>query len=309
MKTIIALTITFAVLIFIYIWSSCLLFYKEKAEVLKSDEDKVFSPDNRSIVKTQSSDRAILFIHGFPTTPYMYKNAAEYAYDKGYDVYAPLIPTFGADYKEFAKTNFSSWYLYIKNYYSDLRERYKELYVVGVSMGGMMTLKLAEDFSATPMAMDGIAVLSAPVVYNSLFKYGVVTNFLAYFGRIVGLFTPYIFPKNVTEHPDCNDGDEAWHGYGGTFPRQGVSIMYNTKEIRENLSRISVPMIAIHDYNDKTVPYKNHEIIKSLVSTERSKYIETDMPSTSINSHHALLSYDSTYRPLMDEILSFFESN
>lgn len=304
--TLIVILIAIAILlILIYLWSATLVFYHEKEKALISDEKKVFSPDNRTIEKTQNSDKAIMFIHGFPTTPHMYKMAADYAYERGFDVYAPLIPTFGADYKEFSKTNFSSWFLFIDSYYRNLRSKYKRLYVVGVSMGGAMTLKLAEKHSDSPTKMDGIAVLSAPVVYNSLFRDGIITNFASYFGRIIKLFIPYIAPECVTSWPGQNDGGETWHGYRGTFTKQGVSLIYNLKSIRRDLFRIRVPMISIHDVTDKTVPFENQGIIKKETYTE-SLFIETNMPTTSINTHHSLLMYYSTYRTLMDDIIEFF---
>lgn len=294
------------IIIAILLWSIYFPFYREKTITLIPDEDKCFSPECKSIVIKNNNKRAILFIHGFPSTPYMYSWATEYASTYGYDVYAPLIPTFGADYKEFAKTNFSSWFGYIDSYYNKLREEYKELYVIGVSMGGAMTLKLAEEYSGTNKAMDGIAVVSAPVVYNSFIRDRIVTNPLGYIARIIKIFVPYIGARTCTETPEYNDGEENWHGYRGTFPKQGVSLMYNFKIIRKDLNKIKVPMIAIHDETDKTVPYGNLDIIKKETNT-KSEFYTSSMGEESINTHHALLTYESTRKPLMDKILSFFD--
>ena len=302
---IIAFVIIF--LILILLWSIYLPFYKEKKVVLIPNEDKCFSKDCHSIVIRSGNDRAILFIHGFPTTPYMYKDVAYYTNENNYDVFAPLIPTFGANYKDFVKTNFPSWFDYIDTYYQSLRKEYNEVFVVGVSMGGAITLKLAEIHSGTTLEMNGIAVLSAPVTYNSFIRDRIMTNPLGYLARILKLFIPYIGAKPCTHIALNNDGDENWHGYKGIFLRQGVSLMYNFKLLRNNLGKIKVPMIAIHERSDKTVPFKNLEIIKNETNC-KSEFHETMMGDELIHTHHALLSYNSTRIPLMDKILRFFNS-
>lgn len=296
--------ISIIVLSLIVLWSVYLPFYKERTIELKSDEAKCFSPECRSIAIDNNNDKAILFIHGFPTTPYMYSWVAGYAASKGYDVYSPLIPTFGADYKEMIKTNFSSWFAFIDKYYLSLRARYKDVYVVGVSMGGAMTLKLAEKHSNTKQAMTKIAVLSAPVVYNSI-RDGIITDPLAYFARIIKIFLPSIGARPITHMEGHNDGDENWHGYRGVFVKQGVSLIYNLKTIRKELGKIKVPMIAIHDRGDRTVPFGNLGIIRKETDTE-SDFIETEIGNGMIHSHHALLSYESTKKNIMDRILLYF---
>ena len=114
-----------SLLILVLLWSIYMPFYREKTIELQSNEAKCFSPRCRSIVYKNNNKKAVLFIHGFPTTPYMYDWATKYMRDKSYDVYSPLIPTFGADMKEFEKTNFSSWFHFIDEYYKKLRGEYE----------------------------------------------------------------------------------------------------------------------------------------------------------------------------------------
>ncbi len=293
-------------IILFFFWNISLVFYKEESKVkLISDESRCFSPRCRSIIYEEGNDKAALFIHGFPTTPHMYAYPAKVFSENGYDVFAPLIPTFGSDYKEFEKSNFSQWFAYIDEYYQDLKKRYKDVYVIGVSMGGAMTLGLAEKYSNTPLSPTRIAVLAAPVVYNSIIKDGIVTSWAAYIGRTIALFIKSIKAKNIDGLPDGEDGNEEWTGYGGTFPRQGISLIYNLKGIRRNLCRVIVPMISIHDQGDKTVPFRNQKIILDSV---RSRDIESHSPKMPNyrHTHHSLLMYDSCKREYTDMILKFF---
>lgn len=300
------LIIILLIIVLIIIWSVFMPFYREKTIPLIPDESKCFSERCHSIIYKEGNKKAVLFIHGFPTTPYMYKWATEYMRVRSYDVFAPLIPTFGADIKEFEKSNFSSWFSYIDNYYMKLRKEYGTLNVIGVSMGGAMTLKLTEIHSDDGMAPDAIAVISAPVVYNSLFRDHIVTKPAGYFIRLIKLFIPSINAEKSTGIAGHNDGDENWTGYRGLYSTPGCSLIWNLKRIRKDLCRIHVPMISIHDEGDKTVPYGNQGIIKRETDTD-SVFISQKMGDEYIHTHHALLSYNSCQKELMDIIYAFLE--
>ena len=298
----VALAVLLIALIFIYIWSSCLLFYHEKGEKLVPDESKCFDPACRSIIRKQGSEKAVLMIHGYPTTPAMYTYAAERMKEEGYDVYAPLIPTFGADYHDFQKTVFSSWYSWIEEYYEKLCKEYRSVYVIGTSMGGAMALKLAENHSVA-----ATAIIGAPVVYNSFFRDRIVTSWSSYLARIIGLFKASIGAGIITEKPVSNDGNEEWKGYKGLFPKQGASLVWNLRAIRKDLNKIKVPVLSIHDRGDKTVPFANQQIIRREIKTE-AEFIETEMSDEYRHTHHALLMYKSIQKSLMDKIISFFKT-
>lgn len=291
-------------LILLYIWSSCLLFYHEEAEALHSDESKCFDEACRSIIIRQGADKAVLMIHGYPTTPAMYSYAAERMKGEGYDVYAPLIPTFGADWHDFEKTVFSSWYGWMLEYYDHLAASYSSIYVIGTSMGGAMALKIAEERNNA----RAMAIIGAPVVYNSFFRDHVVTSWSSYAARIAGIFTSSIGAGIVTEKPDSNDGNEDWKGYKGLFPKQGASLVWNLKTIRKNLWKIRTPLLSIHDRGDRTVPFANQGIIRNETDTE-AEFLETEMGDEFLHTHHALLMYRSVQEGLMDRIISFFSSH
>ncbi len=294
------------ILLLFFLWNAKLWFYHDKKlPPLKSDESKCFSPRCKSIIYKNNNAKAILMIHGFPTCPQMYEYSALTFSENGYDVYAPLIPTFGADYEEFSKTNFTQWFNFINDYYLNLRHEYKNLTVLGVSMGGAMTLKLGELYANSKNKPDSLVVLSAPVIYNSLFKH-IITSVPAYMGRTVALFTPYIKPRIITEKPNQDDGAEEWTGYGGTFIKQGISLVWNLKPIYKNLKLINEPIFLMHDKNDKTVPFNNlNEIIKGISSSKKCVNI-VEMKSGK-HSHHSLLMYRSVQKDYTQRILNFLE--
>ena len=284
-------------------------FYKDRnKEILVSDESKCFSEDAKSIVYDKNRDEAVLLIHGFPTTPKMYSYATKRLDEAGYDAYAPLIPTFGSNIKDFEKTNYTQWFNYISSYYENLRKRYTKLYVLGISMGGAMTLNIGEKYSNTPLAPDRLVVISAPVAYNNI-RYGIYTNLKAMFAPTLSLFIKNLGAKIIYSRPESNDGNEEWNGYGGLFIKQGLSLSKAFDRIRKDLKKISVPMFVMHDKNDKTVPFKNLAVIEKYCHDYIYVKREVEMKGDFKHSHHSLLMYKSVQKEYMDDIINFLRGD
>ena len=284
-------------------------FYSDRnKEILVSDESKCFSEDAKSIIYNKNRAEAVLLIHGFPTTPKMYTYAAKRLDEAGYDAYAPLIPTFGSNIKDFEKTNYTQWFNFICSYYEELRKKYKKLYVLGISMGGAMTLDIGEKYSNTPLSPDRIIAISSPVAYNNI-RFGIYTNLSAMLAPTAALFIKNINARIVYSRPESNDGNEDWNGYGGTFIKQGLSLAAAFDRIRHNLKRIAVPMYVMHDKNDKTVPFKNLAVIEKYCHDYIYVKREVEMKGDFKHSHHSLLMYHSVQKEYMDDIISFLRGS
>lgn len=294
--------------IFLLLWNWNLWFYHEPhtKPLPAPDETKCFSPRCRSIIKHGGNDRVILMIHGFPSCPQVYEYFSDYFLKEGYDVYAPLMPGFGTDPKDLEHTSFIQWYEYMARYYENLRKRYRKVYVLGLSMGGAITLKLGETFSGTNKAPDGLISISAPVCYNSL-KDRIIANPFVFIGRIVAIFCPVLGkPGTICGKPGQEDGNEDWTGYRGTYVRQGISLIYHLKPIRQGLGKIGIPLFAIQDKKDKTVPPKNLDIIASENKSPYFKMLRTDMEEHH-HTCHCLTMYHSIQKTVADAILGFLK--
>lgn len=302
------LIIIFIVIFILFIvWNVTLLGFKDTdLTPLEQDESSVFSEKTRSILLKQDSSKAILMIHGFPSSPSMYSYSAQRFYDAHWDVHVPLIPTFGSDPKKFEKTNFTQWFNFICRYYETMRKEYPTLHVLGTSMGGLLALKLAEKYCDTDKAPDKVVTIAAPVVYNSI-RDGIITDPLSYFMRSIALFTASIGAKTVDGNPNGDDGNEEWVGYGGQFIRPGLSLVHGMKDVRKNLGKITCPLFSIHDVNDKTVPFGNLKIIQRENGSKSFKTLETHMDKFKHN-RHALLLYHSIQKELTTTIIEFLDA-
>ncbi|MDD3824196.1 MAG: alpha/beta fold hydrolase [Sphaerochaetaceae bacterium] len=288
-------------------WSALLWGYRDRyTEPLYPAVDEVFDRRCLPIILEHEvpAKKAIIMVHGFPSTPYSFNHAAKKAYEHGYDVYAPLLPGFGTKPEDLYHTSFTQWYGYLEEYYRDKRVQYDTLFVVGTSMGGSMTLKLAERFSGTEMAPDGIATVAAPVFLNDV-SIGAIQRWGYYFMRLVAIFTPALGPRNHTGSERKNDGEELWVGYGGSFVRGGVSLMHALKTIRKELGKITVPLFAMHDVADRTISFQNLGTIQSEVKSD--PFVARTTAMTSDHNRHTLLMYPSVREDLTNEMIRFFD--
>lgn len=303
------MTIALSILILIFLWSSTLLFYRDKnRKNIEVDETKVFSPKCKSIIIKHEIevDTAVLMIHGFKSTPNVYNYSAHCFFEHGYDSYAYLLPGFGTNIEDFENTNFNNWFDYISDKYEELKQNYKHVFIVGISMGGAITLKLGEKYCNTELEPAGIIPISAPVIYNSLIKDRKITNFGFYFARFVSLFKSTFKPSICNYNENGEDNDNNWIGYKGLFLKPSLSLIHAEKRIRRDLGKITCPLFAIHNVTDKTVPFFNFSII---AKENNSKKFQGKIIKMIGFNHtmHVLLLYYSVRDELLHDINKFLE--
>jgi carboxylesterase len=300
------LFLTPAIILFT-LWNVKLLAYRDRDTTpLQTDENACFCEETKSIVLKADHQKAILLVHGFPSCPNVYEYSAKRFFDEGYDVYAPLLPGFGTDVKEFEKTNFTQWFGYLCTYYEQIREIYPTVFVLGTSMGGLMTLKIGETYCNTPLAPEALVTISAPVVYNSIRDW-VFTDVRLSFMRTVALFKPTFKAKTVQGNPKSEDGNERWTGYSGLFIHQGLSLVKAMGPVRKHLGKITCPLFALQDINDQTVPFKNLKIIQRENKSRDFRTLETQMGNYK-HTRHVLLMYHSIQAEITDTILDFLKN-
>jgi len=278
-------------------------FYGENSIYEDTDLSKLFDKEAGPIEIVNYTDKAIVFIHGFPSCPATFKYVAPIAEKAGYDVYAPLLPGFGTSKEDLIKSNFSQWFIYLCGYYLEMKRKYDKVYIVGLSLGGALTLKLAEKYSGTRFAPEAVSITAAPVFLNSL-RHRTIKSWLLYSIRSISWFVKFIDSKSE-RWKDMEDNHSEWLGYHGKFPVQSFSIKMAVEKIRTDLKKITVPVIAFHVPEDRTVSYKNFPYIEKKISSSKAVF-KTLAYKGFYNTSHCLFLYESIREPLMNDILDFF---
>jgi carboxylesterase len=86
----------------------------------------------------------VLFCHGFTGSPQALRPWAEYLAAAGLSVSLPRLPGHGTTWQEMARTRWEDWYAEVDRAFDELQAHCDEMFVMGLSMGGCLALRLAE---------------------------------------------------------------------------------------------------------------------------------------------------------------------
>ncbi len=267
------------------------------------DYSKIKSDYKPIKIINKKPDKIIIFLHGFKATPLQFKELASY-FSKNYDVIVPLYPGHGTNKEDFKKTYFSQWYSHAKDVYLEARKKYKKVYLCGLSMGGTIALKLAEEFCCDKkLAPDGVVSISAPVFLNNL-KYGILYDWRLYFDRYISWFIKELRKKTETADKDGAINDVPPDYDACDFPVQVHSLKKGMYETEKNLKLIRAPVLLMQAKGDETVPFQNLGHIRKNVSSKIIKLREFDLTRWK-HTKHVIINYNTTKNEVRKEIELF----
>ena len=194
---------------------------------------------------------SLLLVHGFTGSCAEMSLMAEYFHRRGYTVHAPLLKGHGTNVKEMEKTGAKDWWQSVLEGYDRLQSLQRPyLFVVGLSMGGLLALKLA---ASRPLT--GVVSLAAPIyVYQ----------------RFLG-FSRWVYPiyryHKGGGGPLSPEVEEYIWGYKFKPVKAAGELWRLMKEVRQLLPKVQVPALVMQGQRDQTVkPHSAHVIYKELGS-------------------------------------------
>jgi len=101
-------------------------------------------PGAESYFHAGSSSTGVLLCHGFTGSPGSLRPWAEYLAEAGLTVSVPRLPGHGTTWQEMSRTRWEDWYAEVDRGYEQLRGQSNEIFVMGLSMGGCLALRMAE---------------------------------------------------------------------------------------------------------------------------------------------------------------------
>ncbi|MCF7945435.1 MAG: alpha/beta fold hydrolase [Spirochaetia bacterium] len=222
-----------------------------------------------------SNGKAVLVIHGFTGRPHEMDYLGRYLNEKGYTVSIPRLPGHGTNRQDFLSTGWKDWHRRVLDAYYDLRGEFEEIYISGLSMGGLLALILAEETDCS-----GIA-LAAPAITATAQKSINLTPLLRY------ILKPR--KKAQAEHevsreenPEVYYLEEEY--YHWIIPYGISQLRVLQKRAKKALSSITVPTLVIVSTEDKTVPLEAASIIeKHIASRNFQKEIFEESPHVIVN--------------------------
>lgn len=92
----------------------------------------------------EGGSTGVLLCHGFTGSPQSLRPWAEYLAAAGLSVSLPRLPGHGTTWQEMARTRWEDWYAEVDRAFDQLRAQADQIFVMGLSMGGCLALRLGE---------------------------------------------------------------------------------------------------------------------------------------------------------------------
>ena len=114
--------------------------------------------------------RGAVVLHGFTSNPASMRGVAEVLADAGFHVELPRLPGHGTVVDDVLPTRWVDWAAEAEAAYQRLRQRANHVVVVGLSMGGALTLRLGADHPevAGLVCINPVAQPQAPEIIEML---------------------------------------------------------------------------------------------------------------------------------------------
>lgn len=202
----------------------------------------------------KGNNTGVLLIHGFTGTPAEMRLMGEFLRKKGYTVRGILLKGHGAASVDMKKCSYRDWIHGAVEGYRLLKQECDEVFAVGFSMGGLLSLYLARNYD-----IRGAVTLSAPIriLSRKAALYFIRRNFNTY---ILGM-------------PDKID-----------INIKGIHHLFKLiRYVKTNLRYINKPVLVMQSYGDRAVSPMSANIIynnigskdKSIVYLHRSGHVIT----------------------------------
>lgn len=225
---------------------------------------------------------AILFLHGWSSTPREMRFLAERAAGAGYRCEGILLKGHGTRLEDLVPTRFPDFLAESLAAFDSLAARHRRVFVCGLSMGGLLALHLALE---RPVA--GL-ILVAPFLMPSGTTFGLPNRWLV--GRVP---LPALLAKGVggpIVDPEGLRGHIAYHAMpAGSM----VSVVVAARALARKLSRIRAPTLIFHSVHDRTSSYLGTKMLmrrmgspdKTLVAYDRGNHVLTlDYPRAELEA-------------------------
>ena len=189
-----------------------------------------------------SNGAAVLLVHGGGDTPQTMRHLAAAFHARGYSVVAPLLPGHGRSLTEFDAHDADAWYAEVRRQFENLERRHRWIGVVGLSMGGALSARLAADTQRVKAL-----VLASP--YLSMPRLG---DLVARTSPLWGAFVPVIRTSSDLSVLDP-EARETSLGYGAFTHRSLRSLRLTAARGSAALPSISAPTLVMQSTTDNRI--------------------------------------------------------
>lgn len=195
--------------------------------------------------ENSKNDSAILLLHGFGGKSSNWTYTAQKIKEKlDFAVYIPRLPGHATDISDFLNSNADQWLRKSIDSYLYLKSNYNNIYVGGLSMGGLLAALIASNFKVEKL------LLVAPAFFT-VNKNIAFAPYLKYF--IKKIDNNFQVKKENLTAAEINYHNNYSYYY---YPKALAELYQLMKEARKSAAEIKTPTQLILTANDKQVASK-----------------------------------------------------
>ncbi|MFK7894912.1 MAG: alpha/beta hydrolase [Myxococcota bacterium] len=208
----------------------------------------------------RANGAAALCLHGLTGTPYEMRPVAQVLRERGFRTRAPWMAGHAEGHLALEQTEYADWVELARNELAALRSEYERVVLCGVSMGGLVSLRLAQT-----EVVEGVVTVGVPL------RLSAATRFL------LPLVRPFL-PHRTKRGSDIQDpAARARHPGLEAMPLASVRELIRLQAVvSAELGKVTAPILISHGRLDRTAHPRDAEVIHAGVASESKElfYLE-----------------------------------
>lgn len=236
---------------------------------------EAFSAAGANADHRERADTALALIHGFTGNPVSMRPLGELLVAQGFRVEVPRLPGHGTHPKDMQRTRYADWRSEVISSVDRLQRDSKRVVLVGLSMGGTLSLDVA---SSGERRVDGVVAINAQILDREGFTV-----------KLAPLLE-HVLPMAPASLAGLRKDDIAKPGvsekaYDTVPTAAGNSFVRELPRIRAQLERFPCPLMVARAPQDHSVPPANSLALLKLIPEAKELLLERSY-------HVATLDYD-----------------
>lgn len=199
-----------------------------------------------------------VLLHGFTAAPKEMRPLGEYLAERNFTIRGVRLAGHATSPEDLAQTGWRDWIDSAKEAIEELRHWCDQVWIIGLSLGGLIGLHLAEHHR-----VDGVIAMAPPVL---------TPDRRMPLARLLWRFKPYSVKGLANLH---DEEARLHHADYRHNPTRAVAEMYDLiRRTRADLDMIDCPLLLILAKHDRVVSLKNAGVVLSRVrSTQKELFI------------------------------------
>ncbi len=197
----------------------------------------------------------VLLVHGFTGSPQGLREWGEHLNAAGLTVSCPRLPGHGTRWQDLQMTRWPDWYNAAERAFDSLRERCDQVFVMALSMGASLSLRLAalrgEEVAGLVLVNPSISTENKQLVLLPVLKHVVKT-----------------FPGVAN---DIKAEGMTELGYDKVPLRAVASVVELWSDVRSRLGLVTQPLLVFRSAEDHVVEASNTRLLLAQVGSSETE--------------------------------------